>query len=63
MTDGTLYYQVFESRDLANHPFRDQCPKLTIDKVAVLCELYQCLIAELAQADQTLILQADVNLD
>ncbi len=38
-------------------------PKLTIDKVAVLCELYQCSIAELAQAAQKSILQADVNLD
>jgi putative transcriptional regulator len=38
-------------------------PKLTIDKVAVLCELYQCSIVELAQAAQKSILQADVNLD
>lgn len=38
-------------------------PKLTIDKVAVLCELYQCSIAELAQSAQESILQADVNLD
>jgi putative transcriptional regulator len=38
-------------------------PKLTIDKVAVLCELYQCSISELAQAAQKSILQADVNLD
>ena len=37
-------------------------PKLTIDKVAVLCELYQCSIAELAQSAQESILQADVNL-
>jgi putative transcriptional regulator len=38
-------------------------PKLTIDKVAVLCELYQCSIAELAQAAQESILQAEVNLN
>jgi putative transcriptional regulator len=38
-------------------------PKLTIDKVAVLCELYQCSIVELAQAAQKSILQADANLD
>lgn len=38
-------------------------PKLTIDKVAVLCELYQCSIVELAQASQKSILKADVNLD
>jgi putative transcriptional regulator len=38
-------------------------PKLTIDKVAVLCELYQCLIVELAQAAQKSILQADVKLN
>jgi putative transcriptional regulator len=38
-------------------------PKLTIDKVAVLCELYQCSIVELAQAAQKSISQADVNLD
>ena len=38
-------------------------PKLTIDKVAVLCELYQCSIVELAQAAQKSILQADVKLD
>jgi putative transcriptional regulator len=38
-------------------------PKLTIDKVAVLCELYQCSISELAQAAQKSILQADANLD
>jgi putative transcriptional regulator len=38
-------------------------PKLTIDKVAVLCELYQCSIAELAQAAQKSILKADANLD
>jgi putative transcriptional regulator len=38
-------------------------PKLTIDKVAVLCELYQCSISELAQAAQKSISQADVNLD
>jgi putative transcriptional regulator len=38
-------------------------PKLTIDKVAVLCELYQCSITELAQAAQKSILQADANLD
>ena len=38
-------------------------PKLTIDKVAVLCELYQCSIAELAQAAQESILQADAKLD
>jgi putative transcriptional regulator len=38
-------------------------PKLTIDKVAVLCELYQCSIAELAQAAQKSILQAESNLD
>ncbi|WP_310411480.1 hypothetical protein [Chamaesiphon sp. OTE_8_metabat_110] len=38
-------------------------PKLTLDKLAVLCELYQCSIAELAQAAQESILQADVNLD
>ena len=37
-------------------------PKLTIDKVAILCELYQCSIAELAQAAQKSILQVDVNL-
>ena len=37
-------------------------PKLTIDKVAVLCELYQCSISELAQAAQESILQADANL-
>jgi putative transcriptional regulator len=37
-------------------------PKLTIDKVAVLCELYQCSIVELAQAAQKSILKADVNL-
>ena len=37
-------------------------PKLTIDKVAILCELYQCSISELAQAAQKSILQADVNL-
>jgi putative transcriptional regulator len=37
-------------------------PKLTIDKVAVLCELYQCSIVELAQAAQKSILQADANL-
>ena len=34
-------------------------PKLTIDKVAVLCELYQCSISELAQAAQESILQGD----
>jgi putative transcriptional regulator len=38
-------------------------PKLTIDKVAVLCELYQCSISELAQAAQKSISQADANLD
>jgi hypothetical protein len=38
-------------------------PKLTLDKLAVLCELYQCSISELAQAAQESILQADVNLD
>jgi putative transcriptional regulator len=38
-------------------------PKLTIDKVAVLCELYQCSISDLAQAAQKSISQADVNLD
>jgi putative transcriptional regulator len=38
-------------------------PKLTIDKVAVLCELYQCSIVELAQAAQKSILKADANLD
>jgi putative transcriptional regulator len=38
-------------------------PKLTIDKVAVLCELYQCSISELAQAAQKSILQADANLN
>jgi putative transcriptional regulator len=38
-------------------------PKLTIDKVAVLCELYQCSIVELAQAAQKSILKADGNLD
>jgi putative transcriptional regulator len=38
-------------------------PKLTIDKVAVLCELYQCSISELAQAAQKSILKADANLD
>ena len=38
-------------------------PKLTIDKVAVLCELYQCSISELAQAAQESILQADAKLD
>lgn len=38
-------------------------PKLTIDKVAILCELYRCSIAELAQAAQESILQADVSLD
>jgi putative transcriptional regulator len=38
-------------------------PKLTIDKVAVLCELYQCSIAELAQAAHESILQADAKLD
>lgn len=38
-------------------------PKLTIDKVAVLCELYQCSIVELAQAAQKSILQADANFD
>jgi putative transcriptional regulator len=38
-------------------------PKLTIDKVAVLCELYQCSITELAQAAQKSILKADANLD
>jgi putative transcriptional regulator len=38
-------------------------PKLTIDKVAVLCELYQCSIVELAQAAQESILQADTKLD
>ena len=37
-------------------------PKLTIDEVAVLCELDRCSIVELAQADQKSILQADVNL-
>ena len=37
-------------------------PKLTIDKVAVLCELYQCSIVELAQAAQKLIVQADADL-
>ena len=37
-------------------------PKLTIDKVAVLCELYQCSIVELAQAAQKSIVQADVDL-
>ena len=37
-------------------------PKLTIDKVAVLCELYRCSIVELAQAAQKSILQAGVNL-
>ena len=37
-------------------------PKLTIDKVAVLCELYQCSIVELAQAAQKSILQADADL-
>lgn len=37
-------------------------PKLTIDKVAVLCELDQCSIVELAQAAQKSILQTDVNL-
>ena len=37
-------------------------PKLTIDKVAVLCELYQCSIVELAQAAQKSILKADANL-
>ena len=34
-------------------------PKLTIDKVAVLCELYQCSISELAKAAQESILQGD----
>jgi putative transcriptional regulator len=38
-------------------------PKLTIDKVAVLCELYQCSITELAQAAQKSISQAEANLD
>ncbi len=38
-------------------------PKLTIDKVAVLCELYQCSIAELAQSAQESISKADVNLN
>ena len=38
-------------------------PKLTIDKVAVLCELDRCSIAELAQSAQESILQADTNLD
>jgi hypothetical protein len=38
-------------------------PKLTIDKVAVLCELDRCSIVELAQAAQKSILQADVKLD
>lgn len=38
-------------------------PKLTIDKVAILCELYQCSIVELAQAAQESIVQADVKLD
>jgi putative transcriptional regulator len=38
-------------------------PKLTIDKVAVLCELYQCSISELAQAAQKSISQADANPD
>lgn len=38
-------------------------PKLTIDKVAVLCQLYQCSIVELAQAAQESILKADVSLD
>ena len=37
-------------------------PKLTIDKVAVLCELYQCSIVELAQAAQKSIVQADADL-
>ena len=37
-------------------------PKLTIDKVAVLCELDRCSIVELAQAAQKSILQAGVNL-
>ena len=34
-------------------------PKLTIDKVAVLCELYQCSIAELNLAVQQSIAQGD----
>jgi putative transcriptional regulator len=38
-------------------------PKLTIDKTAALCLLYQCSIEELAQSVQESILQADVNLD
>ena len=38
-------------------------PKLTIDKVAVLCELDRCSIVELAHAAQKSILQADVKLD
>ena len=38
-------------------------PKLTIDKTAILCKLYQCSIEELAQSVQESILQADVNLD
>ncbi len=37
-------------------------PKLKIDKTAALCLLYQCSIAELAQAAHKSILQADVNL-
>ena len=37
-------------------------PKLTIDKVAVLCELYQCSIVELAQAAHKSIVQADADL-
>jgi putative transcriptional regulator len=38
-------------------------PKLTINKTAALCLLYQCSIEELAQSVQESILQADVNLD
>lgn len=39
-------------------------PKLTIDKTAALCQLYQCSIEELAQSVRESILQlADVNLD
>jgi putative transcriptional regulator len=38
-------------------------PKLTIDKTAALCLLYQCSIEELAQAAQESILQADAKLD
>ena len=37
-------------------------PKLTTEKVAVLCELDRCSIVELAQAAQKSILKADANL-